>query len=410
MSTAAEEVQALLRFLTQDSKLPLPLALSTAKSLRDAKLTKYAHGTSYSILATYILLFRIPADERSSAEEISKCKLETLEAALPGNKNAKKIWNAAKRSGKKRPASDNAQDSPQKRSKKSALGPEATPSEVEEALTLPICTDLDEISKTVVITNRAPLVLAFAVMVLKYTMPEQPLSSRLSLARSVVSHNSESRARNLGLVSGASAEEEGWGTGQPTVRVLGRDIRVMKRHGYSRQDVGTIASHDNVEGGTANEVGHGDASVQAEFETSPALWGLDLGALRESDGLRSRAAGPRPVSALPIYAPELGRQYLLHAFGQQKPEDQGPAEEQSKTKGKGKSRPVLTKERCAGMVLGAIDAVCGSWASSLDRDELDRRAWSWYVKVRPDVRDGIPGWGQKGPVVLADILQLRKQP
>jgi hypothetical protein len=365
---------------------------------------------SDSILAAYFFTFG-RADERLSAEDISKCKLETLEAALPGNKNTKKIWNAAKRPGKKRSVSDSAQDSPQKKSKKSALGPEATPSEVEEALTLPICTDLDEISKTVVVTNRAPLVLAFAVMVLKYTMPEQPLSSRLSLARSLVSHNSESRARNLGLVSGPSAEEEGWGTGQPTVRVLGRDIRVMKRHGYNWQDAGTKASHDNAERGAANEVGHGDASVQAEFETSPALWGLDLGALRDSDGPRSRAAGPRPVSALPIYAPESGRQYLLNAFSQQKPDDPGPAEEQSKSKGKGKSKsqPVMTKERCAGMVLGAIDAVCESWASSLDRDELDRRAWSWYVKVRPDVRDGIPGWGQKGPVALADILQLRKQ-
>ena len=42
MPTAEEEVQALLRFLAQEAKLPLSLAVRTTKSLQEAKLTKYA--------------------------------------------------------------------------------------------------------------------------------------------------------------------------------------------------------------------------------------------------------------------------------------------------------------------------------------------------------------------------------
>ncbi|KAL8740743.1 MAG: hypothetical protein Q9190_006580, partial [Brigantiaea leucoxantha] len=60
-------------------------------------------------------------------------------------------------------------------------------------------------------------------------MPSQPLSSRLSLAQAVMSTGAKSKAVHLGLQSGKPAEEEGWGEGQPVVRVMGRDIRVMRR-------------------------------------------------------------------------------------------------------------------------------------------------------------------------------------
>ena len=43
-----------------------------------------------------------------------------------------------------------------------------------------------------------------------------------------------------------------------------------------------------------------------------------------------------------------------------------------------------------------------------ERSELDRRTWSWYVAVRPDVESGVRGWGEKGTVSLAKILELRK--
>jgi hypothetical protein len=62
-----------------------------------------------------------------------------------------------------------------------------TPQELEASLVLPQPSEDEEtISKTTIYTNRAPLVLAFAVELLKYTMPEQPLSSRLSLGQYVL--------------------------------------------------------------------------------------------------------------------------------------------------------------------------------------------------------------------------------
>lgn len=117
-----------------------------------------------------------------------------------------------------------------------------TPQELENSLELPICTDESRISETSIETNRAPLVLAFAVELLRYTMPEQPLSSRLSLAQAVVSANSRSKAVSLGLEKGPSADQEGWGEGQPRVRVMGREIAVLKRSGYEWRGDETVGS------------------------------------------------------------------------------------------------------------------------------------------------------------------------
>jgi hypothetical protein len=41
---------------------------------------------------------------------------------------------------------------------------------------------------------------------------------------------------------------------------------------------------------------------------------------------------------------------------------------------------------------------------------LDKRAWAWYLRVRPDVQSGAQGWGEKGQVKLSDILALRRYP
>lgn len=38
--TSVAEVQALLRFLSQDAKVPVPLAMSKVKELKEACLTK----------------------------------------------------------------------------------------------------------------------------------------------------------------------------------------------------------------------------------------------------------------------------------------------------------------------------------------------------------------------------------
>lgn len=81
-----------------------------------------------------------------------------------------------------------------------AAGP-VSPARAEAALALPTAATADEtcLRRTSLLTNRAPLVLAFAVELLRYTMPEQPPSSRLSLAQAVVSANSRSKGEQLSV-------------------------------------------------------------------------------------------------------------------------------------------------------------------------------------------------------------------
>jgi len=387
-------------------------------------------------------------------------------------------------------------------------------------------------------------VLAFAVQLLKYTMPEQPLSSRLSLAQAVVSVNSRSKAVSLGLEKGGSAESEGWGMGQPKIRVLGREIHVLKRGGYDWRP-----EDENVEGqkesvsdtngeGRAGEVVAEEqptvdpipgavsteekknewavsASVTSKQSTfvarsiavsSPsearaalqklmasnkeireashnitawrvqgahggiieefnddgetgggrhilqvmqssdvvgmllvvtrwyggimlgpdrwrimsqvsrdalsqrlrvagiigreALWGLDLEAMRKTDTPVTVGTG----GGMPIHKPESARSYIMNAFGSPPPTGDSPAK-------KKKSGVALDreKEENLGLLLGALDMLFASWAEHISGDELDRRAWSWYVQVRPEVESGVAGWGGKGPVQLANILNLRRK-
>ena len=77
-----------------------------------------------------------------------------------------------------------------KRVRTTNLGLDASPSQTEKALSLPLSRGFKDFSNAGILTNRAPLVLAFALTVSKYTMPEQPLSSRLSFVQAVVSANS----------------------------------------------------------------------------------------------------------------------------------------------------------------------------------------------------------------------------
>ena len=67
------------------------------------------------------------------------------------------------------------------------LVPEPTnnsPEDLEASLALPSCDVSEkELAQTILSTNRAPLMLAFVLTLLKHTMPSQPLSSRLSLKR-----------------------------------------------------------------------------------------------------------------------------------------------------------------------------------------------------------------------------------
>jgi hypothetical protein len=129
-----------------------------------------------------------------------------------------------------------------------------------------------------------------------------------------------------------------------------------------------------------------------------ALWGLDLEAMRSTDApvTGSTAAG------MPIYQPASARAYILKAFGSPPP----AADSKKKKSGAALDRE---REENLGLLLGALDLLFSSWADHLSREELDRRAWSWYVQVRPDVESGVAGWGGKGEVKLADVLNLRRK-
>jgi len=272
---------------------------------------------------------------------------------------------------------------------------DSAPFEIESALSLPkTSAGENTLNSTVLITNRAPLVLAFAVCVLKYTMPEQPLSSRLSLAQAVVSVNSHAKATSLGIEDGRPAEQEGWGEGHPVVKVLGRDIHVLKRWDYDPNEGAPSTEFQSKYEGRKD---HG------EKPQMPPLWGVDLEALRDRESKNSTSdRHTKPGSALSIFRPESARSYLYRAFSK-------PAEE-GKMPPKRKAAAAIEdeKEECLGQLLSAIDLVCQSWLPKLDKTELDRRAWSWYIRVRPDVQNGAQGWGQKGQVKLCDILALRR--
>ena len=263
-----------------------------------------------------------------------------------------------------------------------------------------------DLTSTILHTNRAPLVLAFAVTLLKYTMPSQPLSSRLSLAQAVVSVNSRSKAVSLGIEKGNSAEDEGWGQGQPELRVMNRDIRVMKRWGYNplegkAQETAVKTQDDGVS----------QSTVKGDYETpvhksdgEPALWGLDLEALRSASG---GGKFNRNTTNLPIYTPESARSYLFKSFASASssdPPDQGPPKKKPSA-----AALAAEKERNLGRLLQSLDVLYTSWAGVLSTEELDRRAWSWYVAVRPEVQDGAAGWGGKGEIKLEKILEMRRK-
>lgn len=195
-----------------------------------------------------------------SIQQIAEGPLADVTSAIKDAKAARSLHNACKArmknpagpSAAKRPAS--ALENAAKRAKYSSdtgfLNESETvsPQEFESSFIFPVETDEKVIAHTVLLTNRAPLVLAFAIELLRYTMPEQPPSSRLSLAQAVVSANSRSKAASIGLEKGLSADEQGWGHGQPRVKVLGREVTVLKRGGYEwkqespEKDVSTSSS------------------------------------------------------------------------------------------------------------------------------------------------------------------------
>ncbi|KAF2422755.1 hypothetical protein EJ08DRAFT_682570 [Tothia fuscella] len=375
----SSQVQDLLRFLTNDAKLSLTVSMGKIKAFQSAELVTVA--------------------------AISSTKIDVLKPIFDDEKQAKQVLAAAKRITKKRGAGDDTPASPVKKKKQKFMpGEVLTPAALEESLELPeACRSEEELSHSSVFTNRAPLVLAFAVTLLKYTMPEQPLSSRLSLAQAVVSANSRTKAVSIGLESGKSAEEEGWGEGQPSVRVMGREIKVLRRWGYHAD----VREEQETQGSVT--------AVGDEEEKGPPLWGIDLESMKKKEsgevGGRGHGSGG---SDLPICTPQSARTYLLKAFETQPkvPEEMHQENESAKKpkiKKETHASRMADKERNLSMLLGALELLFESWVDSLNTKELDRRAWSWYVRVRPDVESGVAGWGGKGIVPLAEILKLRRE-
>lgn len=241
-------------------------------------------------------------------------------------------------------------------------------------------------------------------------MPEQPLSSRLSLAQAVVSLNSRSKAVSLGLESGKSAEEEGWGVGQPVIKIMGREVRVLKRWGYQSDSTGGEKVGEKLNGEDLEKPVPNSYSNNADIDvdTEPALWGLDLEALRSSNAARSTGPGSGDTGGLPIYTPQSARDYLYKSFASPSASSMS-AGEQSKPRSKSSGKAAEERERNLGLLLGVLHLLYSSWTSVMSKDELDRKAWLWYVQVRPDVQTGVAGWGAKGEIRLKDILDLRRK-
>ncbi|KAG9206910.1 hypothetical protein G6514_000200 [Epicoccum nigrum] len=384
---SAHEVQALLRFLSQDAKLPLAQALGKVKDLQAAKLT--------------------------TPEGIAKANYESVQAVFHDDKIARQVLNAAKRVSKKRSASDASGTEsvlmPTPKKNKPLYGQPLSPSEIEASLALPEVIRNEEVLKSKSIyTNRAPLVLAFTVALLQFTMPEQPPSSRLSLAQAVVSMNSKTKAVHIGIDGGMTAEDEGWGEGQPIVRIMNREIRVMKRWGYEWEKTPKQESikteqqlHDVIkeEESTQGTLVDDDEPIQTK---EPALWGVDLEALKKAN---SGPSASKASSQLPVHTAQSARAYLLKSFETPKATSTDATAAPIKRTAAALS---AEKERNLGMLLGALELLYQSWAQVLSKEDLDKRAWGWYVRVRPDVASGQAGWGGKGIVRLVDILELRR--
>lgn len=365
-ANAAAEVQALLRFLTQDAKVPLAGAIPKVNPMRKHGLTSF--------------------------DAIAKADPAVLKEIFDDEKVLKQVQNAAKRIANPRKRASTASSPTSKRTKDNDPKSEV---EIEAELALPT-TDvpLEILHSTTIETNRAPLFLAFCVSLLKYTMPEQPLSSRLSLAQAVTSAGAQSKAKYIGLTN-STAEDEGWAAGQPKVRIMGREVAVMRRQ---------VPVASKIE----DAVDDSQATVKVEEDASmhEAFWGLDLEALKKSNGplVAGKLTGS---SGPPIHSPSAARAYLLKSIDI----SVGSAEnhESSPKKKKISSGEIAArKQNAVAMLLTSLDLVYSSWATTLTSDELDRRASSWYSRVRPDVEPGQAGWGQRGKVILDDILKLQK--
>ncbi|KAF5484463.1 Protein IMPACT-A [Colletotrichum siamense] len=533
-----QDLQDLLRLITA-RKVPMMTAMSQVKALQAVNLR--------------------------SIQQIADALPDVVEGALGDSKTARSLQSACK-SHLKRPGNKRAGDAPTSRPDRkrprndpgasSSIESEQQSTGQEDALALPVITDEEGLEGVSIYTNRAPVMLAFAIELLRFTMPEQPLSSRLSLAQAVVSINSRSKAASLGF-NDSIPEGVSWGEGQPKVTVMGRSITVLKRGDYHARSVHEVAvptaiatanarltmnapsqmsvdksitgpsrwttstqvtlksstfvarvstleqpsqvsgilhslltSEPSLQTATHNawgyrlyqgdrdgdgngdtregceddgETGCGEFILRLMRETEAtgaivvlsrwyggemlgpdrwrlmrtcviealsdrlrlsqssaghdgaAVWALDLQHLasnpaRNSNSSQGHDGCDRSVGVA-IHRPESARAYLLKSFAS------GPSSQGNSKGGKtgSKSRLAAKEESEAelrqnlGKLLGALRLLFESWAPQISPQEMDRRAWQFYVRVRPDVELGPSGWGAKGWLNLNSILQLRYQ-
>ena len=152
------------------------------------------------------------------------------------------------------------------------------------------------------------------------------------------------------------------------------------------------------------ETKDGDGAVVKLDAEDVALRGLDLEALKKSNGPVTVENRNVSTNQFPIYTAQSARAYLLKSF------DSPPKTEDAKKSPKKKTSSIIAeKERNLGLLLGSLELLMQSWSSILTKEDLDRRAWGWYVSVRPEVEVGKAGWGEKGNVKLASILALRRR-
>ncbi|KAL7951660.1 hypothetical protein V8C42DRAFT_304772 [Trichoderma barbatum] len=476
-----------------------------------------------SMMAAMGYIKALQSKNLKSIEQIAEAPSSTVEEAIGDVKLAKSFHTACKSHGKKsnkraaeEPASSDRKRPKLEMHKRDLDYNSMTPEELEGSLTLPLCEDEELIKETTLVTNRAPLVLAFAVELLRFTMPEQPPSSRLSLAQAVVSANSRSKAISIGIEKAPVGGETPIPTGQPKVSVLGREIPVLKRGGYTWTDekqqspstdtanasssttTSTVSDSiwatssklsskgsvfvahaapitspsmraglmkilfnkypdlektaDHVAWAIRTSFGGSSLVQEASFDDGEAGCGkFMLELLRESnivnttvvlarwyggvmlgpdrwrlmreclnDALSAQrrtssfsgealwgldAEDKKPTIStigMAIHRPEGARNYLLRSFTSAGASDGG---------GSKKTAAALNdeKQENLGRLLGALRLLFASWAGVLGRAELDRRAWSWYVAIRPDIEAGPSGWGEKGKLRLSKILDLRRK-
>jgi hypothetical protein len=139
-----------------------------------------------------------------------------------------------------------------------------------------------------------------------------------------------------------------------------------------------------------------------------AVWGIDGEGARK--GSAAAAVGRSSVVGMPIHSPQGARAYMLKSFGSGAAGSEEDGEKQKKKVAKRTQKEIdAEKEGNLALLLGALRLLFDSWADHLTAAELDRRAWSWYVAVRPEVDVGPSGWGAKGLLRLEDILKLRRK-